>query len=255
MATMHATVSAFPTSLNGISNNSWDNIFSPKPSKDEKIKTDLDLLVMSCTIYRLRHAKYDDPATASKYKCLSLIDDNIQQYVTTVDYDLADLIKEHFQQKLIILQLKAAQLTNFRSDLSKFLNSNWHTDPAGVFIYPKTFVGLAYKLPYLYFYDLEMNKIFGGDYFAIKGPTSLRGTKTLKHLTTITPHRKYQNSIEFWFEDETGNRVMITLEKHNPLINVFDKMIEGPVEIEGKFEMRMKDAMHYYHMPVWKCLV
>lgn len=248
-------MSIFANINNGGIVNKWEDAFPEHKKKDEKIKTDLDLLVMSCAIYRLRNAHYDDQALANRYKCLSLLDDNIQQYVTDVDYDLADTIKDHFQQKLIILQLKSANLTPFRTDLNKFLNSNWHSDPAGVFIYPKEFVGLAYKLPYLYFYDLEMTKIFDGDYRTINGPSSLRGTKTLKHLTTITPHRKYQNSIEFWFEDEKNNRVMINVEKHNPLINVFNKMIEGPIELDGKFEMRMKDTLQYYHSPLWKCLV
>ena len=233
----------------------WDNLFSPKPKTEEKIKTELDLLVLSCAIYRLRHAKYDDPVVANRYKCLSLIDDNVQQYVTQDDYALADLVKDHFQQKLILLSLKSTQLTPFRADLSRFLNMNWHTDPAGVFIYPKEFVGLAYKLPYLYSYDLEMRNIFGGDYYSIQGPTTLRDTKTVKHLKTLTSHRKYATSVEFWFEDEKGNRVMLNVDKNNPLMNVFDKMVENPIKIEGKFEMRLKDTLQYYHVPVWKCVV
>lgn len=245
---MHATVNSFPI-------DNWDRIFSNNPKKEEKIKTDLDLLVMSCAIYRLRNGKHDDATLANRYKCLSLIDDNIQQYVTDKDYALADLVKDHFQQKLILLSLKSTQLTSFRTDLSKFLNMNWHTDPAGVFIYPKEFVGLAYKLPYLYFYDLEMRNIFSGDYATVKGPSSTRATKTLKHLTTITPNRKYMNSIEFWFEDADSNRVMINVDKNNPLINVFNKMIEQPIKLEGKFEMRMKDTLQYYHSPNWKCVV
>ena len=250
MTTMNATVLNWPSNSTPIS---YDNLFETRESKD--VKFDLDLLVLSATLYRLRNSVYGDEQIANQYRCLSLIEDNIQQYVTESDYEFAEEIRQHFSQKLMILKLKTDHLTAFREDLNQFLHANWHQDPAGVYIYPKKFVGLAYKLPYFYIYDNQLNSIFGSSYNKIKGPHQIKGEKKLSFLTKIQSHtRRGSGNIEYWFEDESNNKVMISLENHNPLLNVFNKLITDTVVIDGKFDVRYKDTMEYYNSHNWKCV-
>jgi hypothetical protein len=48
---------------------------------------------------------------------------------------------------------------------------------------------------------------------------------------------------------------MIVVEKHNPLKSVFDYLVQEPVKVKGKFEMRMKDSQQYYSTPVWEVVI
>ena len=250
MTTMNATVLNWPSNSPPIS---YDNLFETRESKE--VKFDLDLLVLSATLYRLRNSVYGDEQIANQYRCLSLIEDNIQQYVTEYDYEFAEEIRQHFSQKLMMLKLKTDHLTAFREDLNQFLHANWHKDPAGVYVYPKKYVGLAYKLPYFYIYDNQLNSIFGSTYSKIKGPQQTKGDKKLSFLTKIQSHtRRGSGNIEYWFEDESSNKVMISLEHHNPLLNLFNKLITDTVVINGKFDVRHKDTMEYYNSYNWTCV-
>lgn len=222
--------------------------------KDEKVKTELDLLVLSATLYRIRTLAGKNQDNHHIHT-MSLTEDRLTGYVTDVDYQFAEEIKQHFGQKLMLLKLKNSRLTHFREDLNTFLHSNWHTDPAGVFVYPEPFVNLAYKLPYLYEYDLEMQEVFDSDYQDIVGPHALRGEKVLTHIKTIVQNRKHNHNTEYWFTDDKDNRVMIMVEKHNPLKNVFDHLVKEPITVKGKFEMRMKDSQQYYCTPIWEVVI
>jgi len=239
-----------------VNNFDMDDLFTSDPwsrKKDQKVKTEFDLLVLSSALYRLRTTA---PKDQSNYHIhtMSLTDSQLSSHVIEADYVLADTIKEHFGQKLLMLQLKAARLTSFREDLNSFLHNNWH-DPAGVFVYPDNFVNMVYKLPYLYDYDMKMREVFDTDYQDIVGPQNVKGQKTLTHIKTIKPVRKHSNSIEYWFSDDRDNRVMIPVEKHNPLMSVFDSLIKNPIDVKGKFEMRMKDTLQYYSMPLWEVVI
>jgi len=250
MSTKNATVLNWPSNSTEIS---FDNLFETRISKD--IKFDLDLLVLSATLYRLRNSTYGDEQIANQYRCLSLIEDNIQQYVTESDYEFAEEVRQHFSQKLMMLKLKTENLTSFREDLNQFLHASWHNNSSRSFVYPKKFVGLAYKLPYFYIYDNQLNSIFGSSYSKIKGPQQVKGEKKLSFLTKIHSHtRRGSGNIEYWFEDEYSNKVMISLENHNPLLNLFNKLITDTVVINGKFDVRHKDTMEYYNSYNWTCV-
>jgi hypothetical protein len=237
----------FKTLQATVNNFDMDELFSADPwtrKKNEQVKIEFDLLVLSAALYRLRKVASKD-TSMNHIHTMSLTDTQLPKYVTPEDYDFAETIKEHFGQKLFVLKLKNTNLTNFREDLNSFLHSSWHTDTSGVFIYPERFLGLAYKLPYLYEYDMQMKEVFDSDYCDIKGPNALRDEKSLTH----------NNNTEYWFSDEKNNRVMIVVEKHNPLKSVFDYLVQEPVKVKGKFEMRMKDSQQYYSTPVWEVVI
>jgi hypothetical protein len=247
----------FKTLQATVNNFDMDELFPADPwtrKKNEQVKTEFDLLVLSAALYRLRKVASKD-TSMNHIHTMSLTDTQLPKYVTPEDYDFAETIKEHFGQKLFVLKLKNTNLTNFREDLNSFLHSNWHTDTSGVFIYPERFLGLAYKLPYLYDYDMQMKEVFDSDYCDIKGPNALRDEKSLTHIKTIVQNRKHNNNTEYWFSDEKNNRVMILVEKHNPLKSVFDYLVQEPIKVKGKFEMRMKDSQHYYSTPVWEVVI
>ncbi len=249
-------------STNVVLVNSWDDDFfnlnetSPwsREKKDDKVKTELDLLVLSSALYRLRTTTPKNEGTYHIHG-MSLEDPTLSNKVLPEDYILADNIKEHFGQKLMMLKLKSVPLTKFREDLNSFLHGNWHTDPAGVFIYPKNFVGMVYKLPYLYEYDMSIRDVFESEYQEIVGPQTVKGEKKLELIKVITPVRKNFNNVEYWFSDDKNNRVMVSVEKNNPLMSVFDSLVKNPINIKGKFEMRRKDSTQFYNTPTWEVVL
>lgn len=244
---MHATVQNvdFDDFLNA--NDPWVK------KKDAKVKTELDLLVLSSTLYRLRNTTTKEGNF--HIHSMSLVDSQLSNHVAQEDYVLADTIKEHFSQKLLMMQLKSQKLTNFREDMNRFLHNNYH-DPAGLFVYPENFVPMAYKLPYLYDYDMKIREVFDTDYRDISGPEVIKGDKTLTHVKTIkSVVRKDSGKVEYWFNDDRENKVMVSLEKHNPLLSLFDAIVKNPVTLKGKFEMRRKDTLQFYNMPTWEVVI
>lgn len=244
------------------SNNLYNNItiindladlFSEVEDKPvETFKTNADLLVMSCAGYRLRkkhESAVEGTSDAWRFKTMSITDSSLYRYIIAEDYEMADKIRDHFQKKLLVLTLKGP-LSPFRTDLSNFLNSTWQTND--IFTYPINFIGMTYRLPYLYAYDMALQEIFEGDYFTITGPLHVNEEKVLTHIKTVKSYRKQPKIVEYWFKDDKNNRVMVSVEEHNPLISVFDMLVTKPVKISAHFGMRMLDEMQYYNAPVWK---
>jgi hypothetical protein len=127
-----------------------------------------------------------------------------------------------------------------------FINNTDGQDVEQGYIYPDTYLGLAYKLPYFYFYDLEITNMFGGEFVAIKGETQVKGELTLEFIKTTTPYKKYNNIIEYWFTDQNQNKVMLPVESQNVLINLFEQHVKSQsITIKAKFSERKKDNISF----------
>lgn len=223
--------------------------------KNENEKTEFDLLVLSCALFRIRTTTNAITDENRYLHNMSLTDSALHKHITEEDYVLSSLVKEHFSQKLLMLQLKSVRLTPFRDDMNKFLHNNYH-DPAGVFVYPKNFIPMVYKLPYLYDYDMKIREVFDTDYKSIVGPEIVKGDKTLTYVKTIkSVVRRDSGKIEYWFVDDSANKVMVSLEKTNPLLSVFDSLVKKPITLKGKFEARRKDTLQFYNMPIWEVVI
>jgi hypothetical protein len=208
-------------------------------------------LVISCAVYRLR--KLDK---ANAY--LTLTDTSVITKIVSEDRQLAEKITKFFQQKLLVLKLKNTPFTNYRQDLFDFINNTDGNDVNNGYIYPENYMGLAYKLPYFYFYDLEIINIFGGEFVQIKGDTRIKGNLKLKFIKTTTPYRKYNNYVEYWFNDTNDNKVMLAVDSNNVLTNLFDHHVKtSEVEVSGKFVERRKDNISYLTAddPKWNLVI
>lgn len=230
--------------------NSWSQMLEEidlDRVKSDKITTVTNnLLVLSCALYRIRNS---DPMK----KYLSLTDTEVAKNVIAEDEILAQQVHSHFSHKLVLLTLRGKELTKFRKDLATLLNTDFCKGDAN-YQYPTPLLGIAYKLPYLYYYDKEISDIFGGDYCK-PVEANFKGTKQLTYLRKVKTHRKNDNDFEYWFNDEYSNKVCVRVEERNPLLALFDNLIKDPVQVTGKFEVRFKDTLQYYAMPVWNIVV
>ena len=213
-----------------------------------------DIITLSCALYRL--TRMIDPKVTSIFEYYSLDDQDgkLAKHITEEDRILAESVRSHFSNKIVLSRLRGANLTRFRIDLGKLLVSNFVKD--GKYVYPTTYMGMAYKLPYFYNYDMELMEVFHGDYFSIKGPkTPFTANKLVTFMKKVDSHRKSSNtpsSYEYWFSDELNDRIVLTVEKRNPLIDLLDKIIESPITIHATFGQVSKDTLNFYKASNWK---
>lgn len=218
-------------------------------SRERLVQFDADLLHLSCALYRLRKTTKDNDWNRA-------LSDVPAKEITAADIELADSIRSHFNNKLMLARLRGNELTKFRTDLSKFLNGTFTIKSEFAaklgFEYPENYVGLVYKLPYFYEYDQDIYDIFGGDYVSLKGKFTRDGEKKLTFLKRLSAYKKNIRADEYWFADEDSNRVVFTVERNNPLKELFESVLSSGIKIQAKYDHRMKDTLNYINAIEWK---
>lgn len=204
-----------------------------------------DLLALSCALYRLQIVEKNNHFAFSSLDHPDLIKQIKQQ-----DRQLASEIKRFYEQKLIVLKLKGIELTKYRKDLEYFLSNvnstTWDLDHQGRKSYPHEFIGLVYKLPYFYFYDLELLEMFGTNYVDIVGSNNFESVLELKFIKVLNPKKLQRPFVEYWFSDKDNNKVLFELQKENPLNELFLlHVIDKPVRIRSHYHVRKKDQMSF----------
>ena len=201
-----------------------------------------DLITLSCVLYRLC-----DSNTAVNISEVS----NLTNRAIPEDYILANEIKSHFAQKLMVLTLRGTELTEFRKDLSILVNTDYSKND---YSYPNKFVGMAYRLPYFYHYDKELIKIFGGEYRKLHEVRLWpRNVTQLTFINKIQNHLKGDNAMfEYWFSDDRDDRILLKVDRKNPLLPVFDLIIKEPISVSGTFAPRYREELQFYEVRNWQ---
>jgi hypothetical protein len=194
---------------------------------------EMDALILSCCAYRLIN------------QFMGLEDDRLPGLVIEQDYELANTIKKHYSQRLMFTKLQGSSFTQFKSDLSNLIHTSYDTDGSGKYIYPDRMLGMAYKLPYFYFYDLEISDLFGSEIVSLNGTEdektrALKKLKTLNYIKKTKTHRARDYTIEYWFNDELNNKVKLNIDEKNPLRNLFENLLKEPITIDGIFTPNTK---------------
>jgi len=205
-----------------------------------------DLLVLSCCLFRMKSKSL-----------MSLEDGRLVSYVDPQDRRLAYDIKKYYSQKFMVARLRGDELSKFQNDLYMFIH-NEYIDPkgSGMHIYSDKLLGMAYKLPYFYLYDLELTILFNGETNEINSVKVVRlesgeETRQLKYIRKTKSYRRNDDTYEYWFSDEYNNKVKVNIEDDNPLTNLFECMLNKPVNINGKFEQRRTGKLHYFSVKKW----
>lgn len=214
-----------------------------KAEKKDEVKLFLvDVLAISCCIQRLAH---NQPAHTRFSRSLHTLE--IERQVTDLDRKKADNIRKYYNEKLTVLTLQGRELTQFRKDLQKFLNS----DNTKVL---ESLCGIVYKLPYFYDYDKSVDDIFKSMYFKNTRPNDMSQPlrRELMFVKKIENQRKHSNNYEYWFEDESLNKVMFSIAANNPLLELLDRHINNDrLSVVTKYHIRKKDLNEYFVMENW----
>ena len=220
------------------------NIFTTKSSitdllndlpkeKDVFVTSEYHLLVIACGAYRL--------ANQQPSKNYSLEAFPIKE-IKEVDFQLAEKIKDYYSKKLAWLKLKGKNLTKFRKDLSVFLYGNFQ-DKTGRYCTPDTFTGMAYRLPYFYHYDIEVDEMFDKDNFEF---LPFNGTKVLTFIKCLRRVNRRQVFMDYFFHDEHYFKYCIALSKDNPCLDLYNTVISKyPITVSGHFTIIKHDHMYY----------
>jgi hypothetical protein len=181
--------------------------------------------------------------------------ERLAKSITAEDRQQAQTIRTFFNGKLTVAQLRGDYITAYRKDLIKLLNTPQNED--GYYIYSESFAGMIYKLPYFYEYDRSLiDDVFGSEYHEILKPIKTNGdnksTISLTFIRKLDAKRKRLQQNEYWFADQYDNRVVVHVDKNNPLDTLFERYAESAtVRLQGYFGRSRKDTLNFYKVKFW----
>jgi len=227
---------------------SWDTMRNEVEVDAELFHTFTeDPLLISCTLYRLVKENPD----SNTYRCLGLTEhqDKIISKITQQDRVFSEIVRSYYKSKLLVAKLRGQRFSKFKNDLESYLNT----------VSDKTsnkFLGLIYKLPYFYEYDIKLAEIFEGEYKSIEKDyltkDHARSTVELSFIEKADNGQKKSRNYEYWFKDEFGNRVRLLLEKNNPIIPLWEITIKSsPITIDSRFAVKQRDNLEFYAANGW----
>lgn len=200
--------------------------------------TPIDSVVLACTIYRLAQEGW------SEYYSLDTI--GLLEKVRDPDYELAEKIRKHYGEVLIIEKLKGKTLSSFRTDLAEVLSGD------GSRIDDKC-RGLVVMLPHFYMYDRKIQELKETIFTHEPTANQIGVTLSLKPVTRM--YRNVRNirrkKYIYWFKvDSTGMGAKIEIEKGNVLLPLWDKFFSNDqtLAVRGDYKISSDGLLTSYHV-------
>ena len=190
--------------------------------------------------------------------------------------EAAQKIRDYYSQKFLMISLRGRDpLSKFRIELMQyFVESKDNKE------YTEEHIGMIYSLPRLYKEDQLLDKLrekYNVSAWKDKEPNALSVRKTLFYIdvhrkanwnsTTrrVSPdpgwvkrtpvYRKNKEFFNYWFYDENERLYCIDLEMDNPFQRMWSRLIEFPLEVEGKiYKNHSRDGLNYYTFSNWEIL-
>lgn len=216
--------------------------------KYEVFELQEDVLVLSVTWKRLRDEK------KHQGRISKLIDNLLFSEVTPEDREKADVVRDYYSKKVMMLKLKGKQFTHFREDLNSFIHGD------GKIIKEEMFP-LAYRLPEFYDYDISIDDIkVKLDLLDSQLPREKYLGKTdvykCNYLGSTFKKTRRIKSLEYWFKTETNECVKIQLEPSNPLLHMWDNVTSSKkvLQIKGNTKVVKSDDFDYLLLNDWKLM-
>jgi hypothetical protein len=206
-----------------------------------------DPLLVSCTLHRLiKESRANDKYTYCNWSLVEHMD-QIITHITDRDRIFAETVKSYYLSKLLMAKLRNENLTKYKSDLLTCLNESSLT-------ITNKFVGMIYKLPCFYEYDMKVIEIFGGEYNDISGKNySGRTDVTLSYISKADNGQKRSRFYEYWFKDSDDVRILLEVEKHNPILDLWDQHVNlgNDISINATFEKKRRDNLEFFVARGW----
>lgn len=212
-----------------------------------RIPTNVDVLALSCTWWRLRGEGHED--TKNWDSIINTIYSNeLYKHLNDGDGVMARNIREYYGKKIMMLKLRGREMSKFRVDLAQFLTEDGRNTN-------DEFKGIIYRLPEFYTYDREVDHMIEENVFNLDA--TLGRTKTTKRLLPVkalTRKTKYVKKRVFFLKDaESGACVSTTVECVNNLLPLWEMVfnIGAPLTVSGAYIPNERPFNHYDLMD-WK---
>jgi hypothetical protein len=227
----------------------WEDLFKPSTNMPEEVSFNFttDPLLISCTLYRMiQEAKAEGKFTYHNWS-LNGHADKIVSKITDQDRIYAESLKSYYKSKLLVAKLRGDHFTKFKTDLLTYLNDS----PQSL---TSSFIGMVYKLPYFYEYDMKLIEIFSCEYADLgKAPDRLdRQDMSLTFISKADNGQKRCRNYEYWFKQDNGIHILVELEKHNPIRGLWEQTIQNnKISVNAIFEKKRRDSLEFYSAKGW----
>jgi hypothetical protein len=198
---------------------------------------------------------------------------NILELLKSNHFETAQKIRDYYSQKFLMISMKSQHtfdgmpsLSKFRTELMQYFveskNNQEYTDDQ---------IGMIYSLPRLYNEDQLLDKLrenYNINAWRQKEPNGIIVRKTLFYIDVnrkrtwlrapyarTHPSNRQDEFFNYWFHDENDRLYCIDLEMDNPFCRIWSRLIEFPMEVEGKiYKNTAKDNLNYYTFNNWEIL-
>jgi hypothetical protein len=226
----------------------WDELVDASESKETEVRYNFttDPLLISCTLYRLIKESRDTDSVSYLNWSLNEHADKIVSKITDQDRVFAESLKSYYMSKLLMAKLRGDDFTKFKTDLMQYLYDSPNT-------LTSRFIGMVYKLPYFYEYDMKLVEIFGGEHKDLGNARHRdREDIVLTFIAKADNGQKRARHYEYWFKDDSDTRILLEVEKYNPVRNLWEQSIQsGKLNINTLFEKKRRDNLEFYVAKAW----
>lgn len=218
------------------------NSSSPHYSKIEVYKSNVDALVLSCTLQRINSEGARGIGVYSP-EVYSIQSDPVYEHVSAADVERAETVRKFYQQRIMMWKLSGVALSQFRSDLESFIVTDGKC-------YDAKQMGMITRLPYFYDYDTAVQAI-RDEHFSenIPLPRVYNAVHTLYPVDSLIRKTKNYNRTVYWFNlNNAGVGVSYSVDKHNPLHCFFKSLFEmrRPMVLNANLEPSMREGFQHY---------
>lgn len=220
----------------------WDNYSNGNVKKYEVVETTEDILALSVTWHRLRLLginTIERPTT--------LTDNILFTEINQEDRNRADIIRDYFSKKIVMITLRGQNLSSFRKDLNTFIHGDCK-------VVKEELMPLIYRLPEFYDNDIQHDEMFRDFNKHFEDTSKLwRGTKTLKPVRKFFINLKTKKFLEYWLKDENDRGYRIEIPFENKLNHLWEHFFkQETIPILGAYRYSEHDGINYYQIKDWE---
>jgi hypothetical protein len=219
--------------------------------KYEVFETTEDILALSVTWNRLRSLlsyKIDILANPND-RPTKLTDSILFREMIQEDRDKANVIRDYYSKKLMVITLREQRISKFRKDLSAFI----HGDSKVV---KEELMPIIYRLPEFYEYDIgfdEMVRELNTRFEFPENTTAWSGTKTLKPIKKFVVKHRINKFSEYWLKDDDNKLCKIEVPIDNKLNHLWEHFFEqDSIPLVGLYKHMERDGISYFHLKNWE---
>jgi hypothetical protein len=228
-----------------------DSIFtnSSRIKKYEVIETPEDLLAMSVAWHRIR--KENKEATGSKpYPTITtLLSNDLFGFITQEDRDKANVIRDYYSKKIMMLTLLEVRLSPFRQDLKDYLHGDCKK-------FTEKVVPMIYRLPEFHEFDVLFENVkrhmapttaYNMREFLDSG---CRGESVeLYPVAVLKKESRRLKIFEYWMRSESEKAYCISINHDNPLKSLWDREFSKQrIHFRTDLLPHVRDGLFYYQL-------